>query len=83
MPNLDGTGPRGQGPGTGRGLGPCGQGSGFRRGGGRGFRRMATAGLQRPWTAKDETEALVQEEKCLKEELEAVKKAQTDLKKQK
>ncbi|MCK4625024.1 MAG: DUF5320 domain-containing protein [Phycisphaerae bacterium] len=24
MPNQDGTGPRGQGPRTGRGLGPCG-----------------------------------------------------------
>jgi predicted Fe-Mo cluster-binding NifX family protein len=33
MPSGDGTGPRGQGPGTGRGLGPCGGGN---RGGGRG-----------------------------------------------
>ena len=30
MPNRDGTGPEGQGPGTGRGNGPC--GSGMRRG---------------------------------------------------
>jgi len=37
MPNNDGTGPLGQGPMTGRGLGPC--GGGMRRGFGRGFGR--------------------------------------------
>jgi len=37
MPNRDGTGPEGQGPLTGRGLGPC--GLGLRRGFGRGFAR--------------------------------------------
>ena len=36
MPYQDGTGPQGQGPLTGRGLGPCGRG--FRRGFGRGFK---------------------------------------------
>lgn len=35
MPARDGTGPMGQGPLTGRGLGPCGRG--FRRGPRRGF----------------------------------------------
>jgi hypothetical protein len=35
MPAFDGTGPWGQGPGTGWGRGPC--GAGFRRGGGRGW----------------------------------------------
>ncbi len=34
MPGFDGTGPRGQGPGTGWGMGPC--GAGRRRGFGRG-----------------------------------------------
>jgi hypothetical protein len=34
MPGFDATGPRGQGPGTGWGRGPC--GAGLRRGGGRG-----------------------------------------------
>jgi hypothetical protein len=34
MPGFDGTGPSGQGPGTGWGRGPC---SGLRRGFGRGF----------------------------------------------
>ena len=38
MPGGDGTGPMGQGPLTGRGLGPCGRGLGFRRGFGRGWR---------------------------------------------
>jgi len=32
MPGQNGTGPLGQGPLTGRGLGPCGRGLGFRRG---------------------------------------------------
>jgi len=35
MPGLDGTGPMGYGPLTGRGFGPCGRGFAFRRG----FRR--------------------------------------------
>ena len=40
MPRFDGTGPNGEGPMTGRGLGPCGRGlrRGFGRGFGRGFR---------------------------------------------
>lgn len=37
MPGYDRTGPQGSGPMTGRGLGPCGRGFGFRRGFGRGF----------------------------------------------
>jgi len=37
MPNIDGTGPQGLGPMTGKGLGPC--GGGMRRGCGRGFGR--------------------------------------------
>ena len=39
MPGFDRTGPRGEGPMTGRGLGPCGRGLGFRRGFGRRFGR--------------------------------------------
>lgn len=37
MPNMDKTGPQGQGPMTGRGFGPC--GGGMRRGFGQGFGR--------------------------------------------
>ena len=32
MPNFNGKGPQGAGPGTGWGKGPCGQGRGFGRG---------------------------------------------------
>ncbi len=39
MPGLDGTGPGGYGPGTGRGMGPCGRGMAYGRGFGRGFGR--------------------------------------------
>ena len=39
MPGQDKTGPLGQGPLTGRGLGPCGNGLGMRRGFGRSFGR--------------------------------------------
>jgi hypothetical protein len=50
MPGFNRTGPMGQGPGTGRGLGPC--GAGTRRGGGqfggRGFGRGAW-GSGRGW----------------------------------
>ena len=45
MPNKDGTGPSGEGPLTGRGLGPCGRGLGRGRGFGRGFCRWAGAGF--------------------------------------
>ena len=43
MPRGDGTGPRGQGPRTGRGLGGRGYGRGMGRGGGKG--RMEGCGL--------------------------------------
>jgi hypothetical protein len=48
MPGFDGTGPRGQGPGTGWGMGPC--GAGRRRGFGRGAQGFRTrwAGWGRP-----------------------------------
>jgi hypothetical protein len=39
MPGFNQTGPAGYGPGTGRGMGPCGRGMAFRRGFGRGFGR--------------------------------------------
>jgi hypothetical protein len=39
MPGYDQTGPAGYGPGTGRGLGPCGRGMAFRRGFSRGYGR--------------------------------------------
>jgi len=39
MPGQDQTGPAGIGPGTGRGMGPCGRGMTYGRGFGRGFGR--------------------------------------------
>jgi hypothetical protein len=76
MPRLDGTGPQGQGPATGRGFGPC--GAGFRRGCnyGRGW------GRQRFISPKNELSALEQEEKSLQEELEAIQEEKKALKDQ-
>ena len=77
MPKLDGTGPMGQGAGTGRGMGPC--GAGMRMGwgcrGGYGRRRFISP--------KNELSALEDEEKMLLEELEVVKAEKEALKAQK
>lgn len=77
MPKLNGTGPMGQGAGTGRGIGPCGSGMGMRRGcgcqGGYGF------GFRRFISPKNELVALENEEKILEEELAAIKKEKVAL----
>lgn len=75
MPKLNGTGPTGQGAGTGRGLGSC--GSGTRRGWGccgygYGFRRFISP--------KNELAALEDEEKILQEELATIREEKTALK---
>lgn len=78
MPFRDGTGPQGQGPMTGRGFGPCGDGRafgrrfGFGRGGGRGFRR-GWGFWARPASKEQEKEELASYKKELELELEAVK----------
>lgn len=83
MPNFDKTGPRGMGPGTGRGFGPCGLGLrwkrkfGRRRGMGRYF------GWNQPQTPKDQLKALDDYKKTLKEELENVEKEKKELSKKK
>jgi len=88
MPRLNGTGPRGSGPGTGWGLGPCGAGMGWRRGGGRG----QEFGWRRFWgyypttstpNKKEETEFLSEEIAILEDELKAVKARLAELKGQK
>ena len=74
MPGFDGTGPRGMGPMTGRGLGPCGCGRGFRRGFGRGF-----------WaepTKEQEIADLKAEKGIIEQELESIKKRLSELEKQ-
>ena len=90
MPNFDQTGPRGEGPNTGRGFGPC--GSGFGRGFGglmsqgrgmgrrRGFGRGCFAGFgwRRPTQAEYQQELAAYQE-ALEEELKAVKTELTEL----
>ncbi len=71
MPNQDRTGPLGQGPLTGRGLGPCGRGLARGKGFGRGFGFRAIQ--------PQITEA--QEKQILKQELEAIKAEQTEIQK--
>ena len=67
MPRLDGTGPQGMGPMTGRGMGPCcvGWGRSFGR------RRFASP--------KNELAALEEEEQMLQEELKALKEEKAAL----
>ena len=65
MPGQDRTGPMGQGPLTGRGLGPC--GGGFRCGVGRGFKRMQFM-QPRVITESEEKEMLNRELKVIEEE---------------
>lgn len=71
MPNMDGTGPRGQGAGTGRGLGPCGAGRrqnrsfGFFRGG-----NQSDIEDDRISKIEEENQKLKKELKELKEKLD-------------
>jgi len=91
MPGFNGTGPMGYGPGSGWGLGPCGAGMGWRRGGGQGhgrglgFRRWG--GYSYPYqpqvTPKEETEMLTNDAEALEEELKAIKTRLAELEGQK
>jgi len=74
MPKLDGTGPTGQGPKTGRGMGNCGggRGMGWGRGCGCGgglFGRMFYTKEERDEMLKDRETMLENELKAVKEEL--------------
>lgn len=79
MPMFDKTGPLGLGPLTGRGFGPCGLGLGWRRrfGPGRGLGRYFNWGW--PETKKEQSEALKEYKKALREELEDVEKEEKEL----
>lgn len=84
MPYRDATGPNGQGPLTGRGLGPCGSGNarGFGRGFGRGFNGFR--GLRGLFSTKRSTyDAMDIEEyiEYLKEELDDALKKLAEIKK--
>ena len=88
MPAMDRTGPLGQGPLTGRGLGPCGTGfrRGFGRGMGRGLRRFAFAPIapivQQPMelTQADEKKILQEELKEIELERKEIEKRLKELK---
>ena len=80
MPRLNGTGPQGMGPMTGRGLGPCGGGRGYGRGMGCGY------GYGMPWsyrqpTANEEKEMVEDDIAALKEELKAAEERLAELSK--
>jgi len=66
MPRFDGTGPRGMGPMTGRGMGPCGGGYGYGRRG-----CYPCCGWSVRLTDKDKKEYLQSEVQALKEELKS------------
>ena len=76
MPAQDGTGPMGQGHLTGRGLGPCGTGLGFRRG--FGFRipfveRIALTKEQEKKVLQKELAEIETEKKEIEEALKKIK----------
>ena len=70
MPQFDQTGPAGEGPGSGRGMGTC--GAGMRRGAG-------CCGRRRFISPKNELAALEEEEKALEKELETVREEKAAL----
>jgi hypothetical protein len=82
MPNMNGTGPQGQGAMTGRGLGPC--GGGMRRGGGRGLGRGLRRGLghgrQATLTKDEEKKILEAELKEIELEKQEIEKRLKELK---
>ncbi|MFA6307415.1 MAG: DUF5320 domain-containing protein [Patescibacteria group bacterium] len=79
MPKMDGTGPMGQGAGTGRGMGPCGAGNRMGRGCCGGYGQ----GRRRFISPQNELSALENEEKMLLEDLEIIKAEKEALKGQK
>lgn len=86
MPKQNGTGPQGFGPGTGWGLGYCGDGVARGR---RNFGQGHSLGWRRFWgyypapnlSSKEEREILTAEVKLLEEELQAVKDRLAKIKK--
>ena len=89
MPRFDRTGPRGMGPRTGRGMGPCamgygggyGMGCGF--GQGFGFDRFGGYPYQPRITKEEEIEMLSEELETLEEEMKDIKEYIAELKSKK
>jgi len=80
MPRFNGTGPAAVGPGTGRGMGPCGAGRRWQRG----FDSCCLQGysLRNYALPKNQRAALDNEEKMLEEALVAVREEKASLKDQ-
>ena len=75
MPYRDGTGPYGEGPLTGRGLGPCGRGRRFFRG-----RFWSPSPIvQRTITKEEEKRMLEEERRAAEEEIKAIEKRLKEL----
>jgi len=76
MPGFDKTGPNGEGPMTGRGMGPCGKGmrKGFGRGMGCRFGRRAYIEEPLEMTSEQKKKVLEAEAVELEAELNAIKK---------
>lgn len=73
MPRMNGTGPTGAGPLTGRGLGPCGRGMGW----GKGYGRFSG----RTYLSKtEEIEDLEEEAKILESDLKALHERISEIK---
>ncbi len=73
MPRFDGTGPMGQGPRTGRGMGNCPGGMGYNSGYGQERCRRFFSKKEEVELLKEEAEILEQDLKAIKERLEEVK----------
>lgn len=81
MPGYDGTGPEGSGP-TGRGLGPCGQGTPRYGRGFFGFHRRGRGGRRGFWLPRryaDTKDSLETERNWLEGQLNTVKRRLNDL----
>ncbi|MBW2971216.1 DUF5320 domain-containing protein [Candidatus Woesearchaeota archaeon] len=80
MPGIDGTGPKFQGPMTGRGMGPCGcgmaHGSPFRRGHARGF---GFRYFEPALTQEDQKKVLEAHKKQIEQEKEYIEKKLKEL----
>lgn len=84
MPFRNRMGPRGLGPRTGKGMGPCGSGYGPGLGWGRGYGRTMCGWFYREYQNmnKEEKEKILKEElKDLKNEIEMIEKELDQLKK--
>lgn len=81
MPRLDKTGPRGAGPMTGRGLGPCGRGMGYGRGYGRGMGYGGRFARRSFLTPNEELQDLEDEAAAMEADLKALKDQIAELKK--